>query len=144
MNTPTPSTGENPVQQPTRLADVKLNEAVPPKHTYPVKYWHKSPPDRELSWLLDEGRLDDAVVYFLHELGASFSGEMPFVMRQDAPDALIGRLCAEERIRVYSRPKRSTQRPNYGRDLLVLGPKSGIEKIVEDVKFFQEPANPAS
>jgi hypothetical protein len=130
-------------QRPTRLADVNVNEVVPPKYTYPVKYWFKSPPDRELSWLLDEGRLDDAVVYFLTELGPSFAKEMPFVMWQADPDALIGRLWEEERIRVYSKSKRSNRRPNYERDVLVLGPKSSIDQIVEDVEFLQEPANPA-
>jgi hypothetical protein len=133
---------ETPKQRPTRLADVNVND-IPPKYTYPAKYWFKSPPDRELSWLLDEGRLDDAVLYFLKELGPSFAGEMPCVMRQEDPDALIGRLWEEQRIQVYGKSKRSNRRPNYELDLLVLGPKSGIEKILADVEFLQEPANPA-
>ena len=134
----------NPEQLPTTFANLNVNDiVVPPKHTFPAKYWFKSPPDRELSWLLDEGRLDDAVVYFLKELGPSFAKEMPFVMRQADPDALISRLWEEERIRAYSKSKRSNRRANYERDVLVLGLKSGIEKILADVKFLQEPANPA-
>ena len=138
-----PNINDNPKEQPTRLANLHVNDVVPPKYTFPMKYWFKSPPDRELSWLLDEGRLDDAVIYFLRELGPSFAHEMPFVMRQENPDALISRLWEEERIQVYSKSKGSSRRPNYERDVLVLGPKSGIERIVADVKFLQEPANPA-
>jgi hypothetical protein len=73
MNSSIFGRNDKPKRRPTRLAEVNVNDiVVPPKYTFPFKYYF-SPPDRELSWLLDEGRLDDAVVYFLKELGPSFA-----------------------------------------------------------------------
>ena len=80
---------------PTTLIGVNLNTVVPDKHSFPVKYWHLGPPEREITWLLDENRIDDAVVYFIHAFGASFVGEMRFLPDDPDTDTRIARLWAE-------------------------------------------------
>jgi len=53
---------------PTMFDGVHLNEAVPDKFSFPQKYWRWGPPVRQIHWLLDQNRLDDAIIYYIHEL----------------------------------------------------------------------------
>lgn len=127
---------------PTTFDGVDLDVVVPDQYSFPKRYWYMGPVEREVTWLLDQGRIDDAVVYYINEVGASFAGEMPFLQSRPDPDARIARLRAKGRLRLF----KETMKPKdrwYGTDELVLGPKSGIDVILRDVEFLNEHPNPA-
>jgi hypothetical protein len=79
------------------------------------------------------GRIDDAVVYYIHECGAMFAHEIRFLQSHPDPEGRIARLRAEGRLRLFKETLRPKDRW-YGTNELVLGPKSGIEAIVAEVK----------
>lgn len=107
---------------------IKLNAIEPNKCPDSKKYWSMPRPSRELTWLTDQNRLNDALVYFVSEFDFFHSGHPTFV-----PDykSRLECLCAEGRIKT---DKWSTY---------VLAPNSGIEKIREAVAFLAAPANSA-
>jgi hypothetical protein len=116
--------------------------AIPPKYSFPVKYWWWSPPVRQIHWLLDQQRIDDAVVYFIHECGASFPEEMRFLQSRPDPYGRIARLRAEGRVRLFRETIKRKKDAWYGTNELILGPNSGIDSILRDVLFLNEAPNP--
>lgn len=123
---------------PLDFRNVDLRD-FPPHHTYPRQYWFIPTPGKQLQWLLDQNRLDDAVVYFLFGLGTSFRKEIPFLAFRPDRDEIIARLRKEGRIRLHSDGLR---RRRCRTNELVLGPKSGIDSILRDVEFLTEKRHP--
>ena len=131
------------------LSDMKSNNPAldfrkvdlrdfPPLHTYPRQYWFIPTPAKQVQWLLDQKRIDDAVVYFLFGVGTSFRREIPFLDSHPDCDEIVARLRREGRIKRYGDGLPRSFRTNE----LVLGPKSGIELIVRDVEFLDEKRHP--
>jgi hypothetical protein len=112
--------------------------AFPPRYSYPPRYWHLSVPGKQIRWLLDQNRFDDAVVYFLFGWGTSFVEEIPFLNSRPDSQEIVARLRQEGRIKLYGDglPKR------FRTNELVLGLNSGIAGIIEDVAFLLEPQHP--
>jgi hypothetical protein len=124
---------------PWSFTGVDLKTILPDRYTFLKRYWRMGPPERQITWLLDQNRVDDALVYFLHECGASFPGEIPFLFSTPDPDERIARLRSEGRIKLFMEGSKHRYRTRE----LVLAPNSGIEAILRDVAFLHEPANPA-
>src|ERR1700737_3705110 len=57
-----------------------FNVSVPAKYPFPWKYWWLGPAVRELTWLLDQNRIDDAAVYWVHEFDCRLTAA-PFLHR---------------------------------------------------------------
>jgi hypothetical protein len=128
-----------PNKQPLTFEGFNVN--VPPKHPFPRKYWFMGPLEREITWLLDQNRIDDAVVYFINDCGASFPHEMQFLQSRPNPGGRVARLLTEGRVRLFRETLQRRHR-RWGTDELVLGSNSGIERILADVAFLSEPRNP--
>jgi hypothetical protein len=122
---------------PLDFSTVDLN-AFPPSYSYSRQYWHLGVPGKQIRWLLDQNRLDDAVVYFLFGCGSSFVEEIPFLHSRQDSQEIVGRLRQERRIKLYGDglPRR------FRTDELVLGPNSGIAGISREVAFLLEPQHP--
>jgi len=109
------------------------NASVPPMYSFPWRYWNMGPAERELTWLLDQNRIDDAVVYWVHEIDCLLTA--PFIERM--PDA--ERTALIERLREMGR---IAFMPGGWTRWYMLGPKSGIDQILRDVAFLSAPRNP--
>jgi hypothetical protein len=110
---------------------VDLN-TFPPLHAYPRPYWYLGMPDKQIAYLLDQNRLDDAVIFFLYAVGACFPEEIPFL--HSLPDCaeIVGSLRKEGRVKFFNEGLRHRYRTTE----LVLGPNSGIESILRDVELL--------
>lgn len=115
-----------------------LNQ-LPPMYSFPRTYWYIPIPARQVTWLLDHCRIDDAVVYFIHAVGASFPEEMPFMESRADANERISRLRSRGRIKLFMEGSKHWYRTSE----LVLGTNSGIETILRDVEFLSERPNPA-
>jgi len=115
-----------------RTVDLNL---IPPLYTYPRQYWFLQVPGKQIRYLLDDNRLDDAVLYFIFAIGASFPEEIPFLHSRPDCAEIVARLRRDGRVKLFNEGVRH----HYRTTELVLGPKSDIESIREDVEFLFEP-----
>ena len=97
----------------------------------PQRYLDMVPFEREVTWLLDQKRIHDAVVYFLVYGPAPTKLDIPFwqtnPQRKPSLDDVISKLLAERRITLVKGTHHEYR----------LGPNSGLEKILADVRFLR-------
>ena len=127
----------NSITVPSDFRTVDLN-TFPPQYSYPRKYWSIPVPAKQIEWLLDQNRMDDAVVYAIYAIGPSFAGEIPFLTAHPECDEIVNRLRAERRVKLFHENKRT----RYKTTELVLGPNADVKTIIEDVAFLSEPRHP--